>query len=114
MELCFAPCEAAKLLYLEYPAEEYLVAMRNQEMPGAKAKNPNYMYIVRHNNQVMRHQLENTEHLLLSHLFMGNAVGLVLTEITDKNPQLLPEIETKIQFWFARWIENGFFREIDS
>ena len=109
MELSFLPRNAAKLIYLEYPAEEYMVALREGREANAADKNPCYMLIIRHKNEVRRHMLEDTEQLILSCLLMGVPVGEALEGITGKFPELLPEIEGKLQLWFARWIENGFF-----
>lgn len=110
MELCFVQRIASQLIPLEYSVEEYMLSVRKGEAAAVGKKSQHYMFIVRHNNEVKRYVLENTEQLILSSLFVGNAVGIVLEEITDKYPEQLMEIEQKLQMWFARWIENGFFR----
>jgi hypothetical protein len=109
MELCFAPRKALKLIHLEYQVEEYMLAVREGRMVAASDIRPHEMLIVRHNNEVRRHIIENTEKIILLQLFSGIAVGEALEEITVKYPNLIPEIEKKLQFWFVRWIQNGFF-----
>jgi hypothetical protein len=94
---------------LEYAVEKYMLSVRSGEEAAVGEENPHHMFIVRHNNEVKRHVIENTEQLILSSLFAGGAVGVVLEEIAEKYPERLPEIEQKLQFWFSKWIENGFF-----
>lgn len=109
MELRFVQRRASEVIYLEYPVEEYMVAVRREEVLMVGDKKPHFMFIVRHENEVRRYVLEDTEQLILLPLFIGNAVGEVLEEITDKYPERVGEIEGRLQFWFSRWVENGFF-----
>lgn len=109
MELCFSPRKASKLIHLEYPVEEYTGAVREEKIASASEEKSNHMFIVRHNNEVKRHVLGYSEQIILSKLFFGFSIEAVLDEVTDKYPELIPDIEKNLQFWFASWIANGFF-----
>lgn len=104
------PRRASALLAFSYPVEEYLVGMREGKNPPVPPASASYLYLVRQHNEVKRHLLSKAEHSLLEQLCEGLPVGRALEAAADKDADLLPEIASQLQSWFARWAANGFFQ----
>jgi hypothetical protein len=108
-ESSFMPRKAARLLELEYPAEEYLGQLREKKEPYLPKACKSYILVLRHENLVKRYILGYAEYLVLSGLLTGTQLGVVLEKILGSYPALTTEIENSVQHWFARWVGNGFF-----
>lgn len=108
MELRLTPRAAGRSLTLDYPAEAYLVAVREGAQPTPPTTAPNPMFIVRHENEVKRHVLDPTEYKLLAAIGAGQPVGAALETVA---PEELAHVATHLQSWLARWMTGGFFRK---
>lgn len=111
MELRLKKRTAARLLHLEYPAEQYMQEFRAGTLPEPPPAGANYVLVIRHENAIKRHALGHTEHLILKKLMEGSTVGDTLEQIATQHPALLPEIAGNLQSWFSRWVTEGFFSQ---
>lgn len=109
-EMKLALRAASRLLALSWPAERYLAAWRAREAPPVPQPQAEYVFLVRHRNEVRRHLLGEAEYRVLAALAEGMAVGQALGAAASHDAALLPEIAGNLQRWFARWTESGFFR----
>lgn len=107
------PRIASRLLRLEYSVNHYLSEIRtgNREIHPDLTKQSCYLFIVRHENEVKRHELEYEEYILLTKLCKGSAIGEAIDLLIKEYPHLLSVIAKHLQRWFSRWIKNGFFQD---
>ena len=104
-QLTLAPRTASRLLALDYPVNDYLIAERAGATPLQPQPQRCYLYIVRHHNEVRRHALSETEYCVLQTLRNQLSVGDALEVAVTAHP----DIAGHLQPWFARWTEEGFF-----
>ena len=84
---------------------------RNQPAPEARpAKEPSWLYVYRHYNNVQRHALTQPAYRLLEQLFSKQPVAAAL-EAAAADPANADAIATHLQAWFAEWTAKGFFRQ---
>lgn len=95
---------AAKLLKLEYAANEYLTAFRAEEHPKELAGKPEHLLVIRLDNEVKREVLEPMEHDLLYALSSGQPFNEALNQIADQQA-----LATSLPHYIARWLQSGFF-----
>ncbi|HEU5046480.1 MAG TPA: DNA-binding domain-containing protein [Rickettsiales bacterium] len=108
------PRKAFRLLHFDYPVNGWLDTMRAENnAPPSPAPQASYVCIVRHKNNVHRHELSAAGYALLSELALGHPVEDALVQAIGKHPAYEADILAGLQSWFHPWLENGFFR-IDS
>lgn len=105
----FTPRKASRLLSLDYPVNEWLLAQRAGVVPDAPQPQKNYLYAFRHNNSVQREMLSAEAMALLTPLLAGLAVGEALEAAVQKNPAAADVIAAQLQHWFSDWVGKGFF-----
>ncbi len=102
----FKPRIASNMLAFEYDVEKYLQEFRKEQNPKKIAKKKNYIFIVRHNNEVKRHYLIEEEFMLLKKLFEGRSVDEAVEELNSAlASEMLPQ-------FLQKWLLNGFFAGI--
>jgi hypothetical protein len=97
---------ASRLLSFDYPVNDWLLAQRAGTVPASAEKNPTFLYIHRHQNNVQRTPVSEEAYMLLERLFKGMPIGEALD---------IPQAEiiaANLQAWFAEWMEKGFFRTV--
>lgn len=99
---------ASKLLELPGDAENYLTAFRQDETPVITDK-PCYLVVVRHENEVKRHRLTNTEYHLLSAI-ARLPFSEAIEHITKNNDDMAGDIAANLSQWLIIWITAGFFK----
>jgi len=99
---------AAKLLKLEYAANEYLTAFRAEEHAAAINEMPEPLLVIRLDNEVKREVLEPMEHDLLHALNSGQPFNEALNQIADQEA-----LATTLPHYIARWLQSGFFRRAE-
>lgn len=103
------PRSASRLLTLEYTVDDYLIAMREGLDLPKPAKRTNRLFLVRHRNEVKRHDISESEFQILTRLHKGMNVEAALNEVASDYPHLVPDISAHLQSWFALWFGQGFF-----
>ena len=109
-EMRLSPRHASLLLRFDHPANRYLLQMREGNAPEKPAPNACYLYLVRHNNEVARHELSEPEYLIMNALCKGNTVGAAIESTAELHPEHVDTILGSLQNWFANWIASGYFR----
>lgn len=99
---------AAKLLKLDYAANEYLTAFRAEEHPKELAEKPEHLLVIRLDNEVKREVLEPMEHDLLHTLSSGQPFNEALNQIADQEA-----LAITLPHYIARWLQSGFFRRAE-
>ncbi len=106
MSASLLPRKALKLFAFSYPVNSFYTAYINDTDMDIPSKEPSYLAVYRHNDEMWRLDLEEREYLVLSSLFSGISVGESLSAT-------LPEDEIDaIGPWFSRWISNGLLSKI--
>lgn len=97
---------ACTLLALDYPAHAYLTAFREGNPPAVMEKKPEYICLIRSQNEVKRLLLDAEEYQLLALLERGETFGAALeqAENTERLLQQLPG-------YLTRWLDAGFFAD---
>ena len=108
-QLTLTPRTASRLLHLAYPAEAFMMECREGHTPAPPAPETNYLYLVRHHNEVKRYPLSQAEYLILKQFYDGKTISDALDSVSETHPELLPEIAANLQSWFARWAEHTDF-----
>jgi hypothetical protein len=108
-DMVFYPRRASRLMKLRYPIESYISQLRDGKNPEKPASNENYLYLVRHHNEVRRHILSYAQYLLLESLCTGKNISESLEVLTEHNPQLAPDFISILKTNFGQWIQDGFF-----
>lgn len=106
-EMRFYLRNAAKLLRLDYQVNAYLKAFRAGENPKQLKEAPEYLLVIRQDNEVKRAILEPMEYAMLHALSSEVRFSDALSRV--KNQEALA---TKLPHYVARWLQNGFFREL--
>lgn len=96
---------AAKLLKLDYAANEYLTAFRAEEYPTAINETTELLLVIRLDNEVKREILEPMEYELLHALNSGLPFNEALGQIADREA-----LAIQLPHYIARWLQSGFFR----
>jgi hypothetical protein len=94
---------ASEMLAFNYDVEKYLQSFRAGEKPKKITKKKTFIFIVRHNNEVKRHYIQQEEYELLQHLFAGASID---ESIARMNSEMVSEM---ISQWLQKWLMNGFF-----
>lgn len=100
---------ALQLLRLDYAANRYLTAFRNDTPQASIAEDVEYLCLVRHPYHVQRVELDAAEYTLLSLLAQGKTFGEALdflAETKDFNPETLVQ---SLQSYWQKWLQHGFF-----
>ncbi len=104
--------EAAVLLSLDYPVEDYFALARKGASPALPVPGPCAVLVVRHENEVRRHVLAPVAFALVSALAEGLCVGDALERASASQPDALPILAEFLQPWFAQWTAHGFFQPV--
>ena len=82
--------------------------------PRIASKLLSNIYIYRHNNEVQKVALKESEYLLLNNLFNGLSVSNAIEELINNYPHYEAEIAENITNWFSIWAAKGFFRNYSN
>jgi hypothetical protein len=104
------PRKASQLLEFSYRANSWFNEWNARNKPAIPAAEPQFVYICRHNNNVMRHTLTEPEYIVLKQLINGIPVEKAIEHAVSAQKQHAEEIVKNIQKWFTQWLKNGFFR----
>jgi hypothetical protein len=105
---------ACRLLQFSYQTSDWLTFARaNNSLPLLQSergqKTPSWLLVVRHNNEVQRHNLSEQEYTLLQNLADGKNVSDALEKTLSEHELHAEIIATSLQRWFADWVKNGVF-----
>jgi hypothetical protein len=100
---------AAKLLKLDFSANDYLTAFRAEGHPKGINGQTEYLLVIRLDNEVKREVLEPMEHTLLYALGSGLPFNEALNHVTDQET-----LATKLPHYIARWLQSGFLKNITT
>jgi len=104
--LTLKPRHASRVLALDYPVDDWLSAQRAGNVPARPEKNPAFLYVYRHQNNVQRVPLSEAAYMVLERLFRELPVSEALDIPEHENT-----IAANLQAWFAEWMAKGFFRQ---
>ncbi len=104
---CFRFRKASKLLCLNFGAHDYLSLFRQGHPSEFLLKKKEYLFILRHDNEVKRLVLDKMEYDVLQSLGQGQNFSNALNSV-GKREELLPHLSTYLQ----RWLEFGFFEAV--
>jgi len=107
MDAKILPRKALKLLNFEYPVNSYYQAVLKEEKPSEPDKKKTYLAVYRHNDSLLRLELEEEEYVLLEHIFMGNNIGESLQHLISNDNFDIDNITNKLDSWFSKWVSNG-------
>lgn len=110
----FVMNDSFRLFKFKFPINEMLSKFYNDEKVSRKVqRKANYVALVANNGNVWRYNLNKDEFDLLKILTKGNTLESSLEKWTLKRSnKRLKLAESNFQEWFAKWIEEGFFKLI--
>ncbi len=101
---------AHKLLRFNYQISDWLTLARAEDnLPSIPLPSPSWLLVVRHNNEVQRHNLSEQEFSMLQHISSGKNVSDALDATLDEHESHAAIIINNLQGWFANWVTNGVF-----
>ncbi len=104
---------ACSLLEFSYPVNDWLTSARAMpNLPEIPAENKNFLVVVRHNNEVYRHNLNEPEFIILQNLAIGKNISEALEATINNYPEHSETITNNLQKWFINWIKNGLLTEL--
>ncbi len=112
-EQVLQPRKALELFAFKYPVNSYYKSVMNEEEPAKSSPSNSYLAIYRHEDNIWRLELEESEYQLLEKLFSGLKIGEAVEQLVDENKideELLLKNLTK---WFSRWMQNGLLANLD-
>ncbi len=99
------PRTAMVLMTLQYPVNDYYLAVKDGEsMPELQAQE-NHLSVFRHEDVVWRMPLAAQEFKLLQTLFAGRSIEQALATVQNEAEEA--ELMTNLSQWFSRWMRNG-------
>lgn len=108
--LRIAPC--LRLLRLDFPIPDYLLAVRHDVDAPLPAALPTYVAVTRRNYLIRRIPLELGEYQLLTRLVEGATIGDAVAATAEQTDDL-QALEQSIPRWFQAWTVDGFFIGIE-
>ena len=96
--------EAARLLALEYGANYYLTRQRAGHT-GRPQRQPEYILVLRHHNEVRRLVLHPLEYAVLARLSAGDTLAQALEGADDGR-----ELAELLPGFLGRWLAEGALR----
>lgn len=105
----FKPRVASALQEFNYDVEKYLQEFRAEKKPRKINKKKIYLFIVRHNNEIQRHQLVMEEFYLLKYLLSGMSIDEAAMKIESEYEGASNMINEMFAQWLQKWLMNGFF-----
>lgn len=103
------PRIASRLLQFSYPASDWLTLARAENNFNIPQAATTWLLVVRHDNEVQRHDLSAPEFTLLENLYSGKKILEALEVTVSKYPSQEENIVNNMQKWFENWIRNGAF-----
>ncbi|MDE3037948.1 MAG: putative DNA-binding domain-containing protein [Pseudomonadota bacterium] len=104
---------ASRLLAFAYPVNTYLTAFRADQAPSKPFREAHYLYLYRHQNQIVRQELPLPAFALLQQLFQGRPVREALENALSQETDAAELVIENLQSWFHEWTAAGFFSRID-
>lgn len=109
MDMELKPRTALKLLAFSYPVNRIYQAYLNDEEIKEPEKEPSFLAVFRHNDEMWRLDLEEQEYLMLSSLCAGMPVGQALEASLPEDDDNAP---AAINAWFSKWMSNGLLARV--
>jgi len=100
LDLTLYPRQALQLLQFGYEVNAYYQAVMDDEADVLPRKEPVYLAVFRHEDEVWRMPLEANEFVLLSRIFSGATIGEVLADVDESEHH-------NITAYFSKWMRNG-------
>ncbi len=101
---------ACRLLRFNYQVSDWLtVARAENNLPQITLPTSSWLLVLRHNNEVQRHNLSEQEFSLLQNLVSGKNVSDALDATLDEHESHAVAIVNNLQAYFANWVANGVF-----
>lgn len=101
--------KAARLLQFEHNTNYWFTETKAGNNPPRPAREPGWLLVIRHNNEVHRHNLCKAQFCLLKNIGSGKSVTNSIDATINENSADADYITNNLQSWFAEWMENGVF-----
>jgi hypothetical protein len=110
------PVPCLRLLFLQYPLQEYATGVRKKEDPPLPDPEPTWLAVSRVHYVVRRWTLTRMQYELLESLISGATVGDAIEKVAlaaAEDSQNLDGLADNLRDWFQEWSAAGFFQAID-
>ena len=113
---CFADMgfeggSALRVLELEYPANDYFQAFKEEREPEIPAPASSCTAVYRYDARVWRWDMTPAMATVLVRLLRGEALGTALGALQSE-PEMLKEALEGLNGWFKEWVSRGFFAAV--
>lgn len=109
-EARFRTIAAMQLLQLDYPVDDYLQSVKQDDAHPPLRKAPRFLLVFRSDLAVKQVALSKREWTMLDAL----REGLTLADSVDRLSRLRPSLsETELFAWFRDWTTMGLFRSVE-
>ena len=107
--------KGVRLVQMDYPANAYFQAFRNDANPKIPAPRESATAVYRQGNLIWRMDLTPAMAALLTALFEGATLGAALEaiEAAVETTEALAEAERNVMVWFREWVASGFFAGLE-
>lgn len=102
-----APC--LRLLELEFPAHEYVTAVRRGHAPEQPAPAVTLLVLTRRDFVVRRGPVSRPEFVLLESLIAGQPLGGSIEAAVEATAVDIDQFATQLSGWFQHWASAGWF-----
>lgn len=100
---------AARILQFEHNINDWFTDIRDEKNAPEIAPAQSWLLVIRHNNEVHRHNLSKMQFCLLQNIADGKSMEEAL-DVTINEPSTDTDyITCNLQSWFADWLGNGVF-----
>jgi len=104
----FAPRAALFSLLFEYKINDYYQDVKNDKNPAQVIKEKTYLIVFRHEDRVLRLEMDKSEYELFTLLSGGNALETAIGKLLRRGNHLT---DVELKNWFSRWVGNGLFAQ---
>jgi len=112
-EMCFQPGTALRVLELDYPANAYFQAFKDDASPELPEAEWSCTAVYRHEHVVWRWGMTPAMATVLQKLLAGEPLGAALGAL-QSDPQMLQEALQHLNGWFKEWVSRGFFAAVHA
>lgn len=102
-----APC--LRLLELQFPAHEYVTAVRRDQSPEQPEPQQTFLVMTRRDFIVRRGPVSRSEFLLLRAILDGKPLGEAIESAVAETDADLEQFASQLSGWFRHWTAAGWF-----
>lgn len=106
----FVPSPSLRLLTLNFPAHEFISAVRRGENPECPAAQLTPLVVFRRDYVVRRVVISASEMALLTELANGVSLGNAVRSVADQIELSDDELAAQLEVWFREWTTAGWLR----